>query len=198
VAKWLAARGVTAFVLKYRLVPTGEDGVKEVMAKLNDLKRLDADNAALVPLAINDGLAAVAYVRKHAAEFAVSPTRIGFIGFSAGGTVTSAVAMQYTAESRPDFVAPIYAYLGALKDVAVPKDAPPMFVAAATDDQLKLAPDSVTLYSKWMAAGKPVELHRYARGGHGFGRRKLNLPSDHWIDRFGEWLDQQGWLKASH
>lgn len=198
VAKWLAARGVTAFVLKYRLVPTGEDGVKEVMAKLNNLKRLDADNAALVPLAIADGLAAVTYVRKHAAEFGISPMRIGFIGFSAGGTVTSAVATQYTAESRPDFVAPIYAYLGALKDVAVPKDAPPMFVAAATDDQLKLAPDSVTLYSKWMAAGKPVELHMYAKGGHGFGMRKQNLPSDGWIDRFGEWLDQQGLLKASH
>jgi acetyl esterase/lipase len=198
VAKWLAARGVTAFVLKYRLVPTGEDGVKEVMAKLGNLKKLDEDNAALVPLAIADGLAAVTYVRKHAAEFGIAPTRIGFIGFSAGGTVTSAVATKYTTESRPDFVAPIYAYLGALKDVTVPQDAPPMFIAAATDDQLKLAPDSVTLYNKWMAAGKPVELHMYAKGGHGFGMRKQNLPTDTWIDRFGEWLDLQGLLKASH
>jgi acetyl esterase/lipase len=198
VAKWLAARGVTAFVLKYRLVPTGEDGVKEVMAKLNNLKKLDEDNAALVPLAIADGLAAVTYVRKHATEFGIAPTRIGFIGFSAGGTVTSAVALRYTAESRPDFVAPIYAYLGALKDATVPKDAPPMFVAAATNDQLNLAPDSVTLYTKWLAAGKAVELHMYAKGGHGFGMRKQNLPTDHWIDRFGEWLDLQGLLKPSN
>ena len=41
VAKWLAAKGVTAFVLKYRLVQTGEDGVKEVMEKLTKGKSLD-------------------------------------------------------------------------------------------------------------------------------------------------------------
>lgn len=198
VAKWLSARGVTAFVLKYRLVPTGDDGVKEAMMKMGNLKKLDEDNAALVPLAIADGTAAVSYVRKHAAEYGISPTRIGLMGFSAGGTVTSGVAFNYTAESRPDFVAPIYAYLGALKEMAVPKDAPPMFVAAATDDQLKLAPDSITLYSKWMTAGKPVELHMYSRGGHGFGMRKQNLPSDQWIDRFGEWLQVQGLLKPLH
>ena len=198
VAKWLAARGVTAFVLKYRLVPTGEDGVKEVMAKIVNSKKMEEDNAALVPLAIADGLAAVAYVRRHAGEFGISPTRIGVVGFSAGGTVTSAAALNYTAENRPDFVAPIYAYLGALKDATVPKDAPPMFVAAATDDQLKLAPDSITLYNKWMAAGKSVELHMYAKGGHGFGMRKQNLPTDQWIDRFGEWLQLQGLLRPLH
>lgn len=198
VAKWLNARGVTAFVLKYRLVPTGEDGVKEAMMKLGNPKKLDEDNAALVPLAIADGVAAISYVRKHAAEFGISPARIGLMGFSAGGTVTSAVAFNFTAESRPDFVAPIYAYLGALKELAVPKDAPPMFVAAATDDQLKLAPDSIILYNKWMAAGKSVELHMYSKGGHGFGMRKQNLPSDQWIERFGEWLQVQGLLKPLH
>jgi acetyl esterase/lipase len=198
VAKWLSARGVTAFVLKYRLVPTGDDGVKEVMMKMGNLKKLDEDNAALVPLAIADGLAAVSYVRKHASEFNISPTRIGLMGFSAGGTVTSGVALNYTAESRPDFVAPIYAYLGALKDAAVPKDAPPMFVAAATDDQLKLAPDSMILYNKWLAAGKSVEIHMYSKGGHGFGMRKQSLPSDQWIERFGDWLQVQGLLKPSH
>jgi acetyl esterase/lipase len=198
VARWLNARGVTAFVLKYRLVPTGEDGVKEVMMKINNPKKMDEDNAALVPLAIADGLAAVTYVRKHASEFGISPTRIGLMGFSAGGTVTSGVVFNYTAESRPDFIAPIYAYVGKLSESAVPKDAPPMFVAAATDDQLKLAPDSITLYNKWLAAAKPVEIHMYSKGGHGFGMRKQNLPSDQWIDRFGDWLQVQGLLKASN
>lgn len=195
VARWLQAKGVTAFVLKYRLVPTGEDGVKDLMAKITNRQKMNEDNAAVVPLAIADGLAAMSYVRRHAGEFNVSPTRIGLMGFSAGGTVTSGVVFGYTAESRPDFIAPIYAYLGALKDTAVPKDAPPMFVAAATDDQLGLAPDSVALYSKWLAAGKPVELHMYSKGGHGFGMRKQSLPSDQWIDRFGEWLQVQGLLK---
>lgn len=196
VAKWLAARGVTAFVLKYRLVPTGEDGVKEVMSKMSGgIRTVDSTNMDVVPLAVADGLAAVGYVRKHAADFSVNPNRIGLMGFSAGGTVTASVAFQYAAETRPDFVAPIYVYLGAVKAADVPKDAPPMFVVAATDDQLGLAPDSVKLYSQWIAAKKSAELHLYSKGGHGFGMRKQNLPSDQWIDRFGDWLALQGLLK---
>jgi acetyl esterase/lipase len=81
------------------------------------------------------------------------------------------------------------------KDAPVPMDAPPMFVAAATDDQLGLAPESVALYEKWAGAHKWAELHIYAKGGHGFGMRKQNLPTDHWIDRFSDWLELQGWLK---
>jgi acetyl esterase/lipase len=195
VANWLASRGVAAFVLKYRLVPTGDDGVRDLMAKISDRRKMDADNSAVVPLAIADGLAAMSYVRQHAAQFGVSPQRIGLMGFSAGGTVTSAVALQYTAASRPDFVAPVYPYLGPLKEGAVPADAPPMFIVAATDDQLGLAPDSINLYNKWIGAKKSVELHLYAKGGHGFGMRKQNLPSDQWIERFGEWLSVQGLLK---
>jgi acetyl esterase/lipase len=196
VAKWLNAKGVTAFVLKYRLAPTGEDGVKEFVAKFADRKKLEEDMAAVVPLAIADGLAAVSYVRKHAAEFGISPTRIGLMGFSAGGTVAAAAAFNNTAENRPDFFAPIYAYMAPIKDAAVPKDAAPMFITAATNDDL--APDSINLYSKWRAAGKSVELHLYSKGGHGFGMKKQNLPSDQWIDRFGEWLQVQGLLKPSH
>lgn len=195
VAKWLAAKGVTTFVLKYRLVPTGEDGVKELMGKMGNLKKFDEDNAAVVPMAVADGFAAVSYVRKHATEFSIAPNRIGLMGFSAGGTVTASVLLQYSAESRPDFAAPIYPYMGAVKEAPVPADAPPLFVLAATDDQLGLAPDSVHLYSKWLAAKKPAELHLYSKGGHGFGMRKQNLPSDQWIERFGDWLGLQGLLK---
>ena len=56
--------------------------------------------------------------------------------------------------------------------ITVPADAPPMFIAAATDDNLGLAPDSVALYEKWREAQKSAELHMYAKGGHGFGMRK--------------------------
>jgi hypothetical protein len=82
-----------------------------------------------------------------------------------------------------------------LKDLPVPKDAPPMFLAAASDDQLGLAGDSIGLYNQWTASHKSAELHMYAKGGHGFGMRKQGFPSDAWIDRFGDWLDSQGWLK---
>ena len=133
------------------------------------------------------------YVRKHAGELGVSPSRIGLMGFSAGGYVASGVALAYTPETRPDFVAPIYAFVGGLKDKTAASDAPPMFIAAATDDGL--VPGSVQLYNQWLAAKKSVELHLYSKGGHGFGVRKQNLPSDLWIERFGDWLQMQGLLK---
>jgi acetyl esterase/lipase len=192
VAKYLAAKGVTAFVLKYRLAHTGEDGTAEFGALFADRKKFEETMKDVEPLAVADGLAAVTYVRQHASEWGVSPDRVGIIGFSAGGAVTAAVAFQYAPEGRPAFVAPIYGAM--LKDSPVPADAPPMFIAAATDDSLGLAPDSIALYQKWTGGHKSAELHMYAKGGHGFGMRQQNIPTDHWIDRFAEWLQLEGFL----
>lgn len=83
----------------------------------------------------------------------------------------------------------------AIKGNGVPTDAPPIFVLAASDDSLGLAPQSVKIYQDWIAAGKSAELHLYSKGGHGFGMRTQHLPSDHWIERFADWLDVQGLLK---
>jgi acetyl esterase/lipase len=195
VAKYLAAKGVTAFVLKYRLARTGEDATQEFSTLFANRQKFDELIAPVVPLAVADGLAAVTYIRRHAAEWEVSPDRVGIMGFSAGGRVVSGVAFHYLPEGRPAFVAPIYAGGEISKDVPVPADAPPMFVAAATDDQLGLAPESIALYERWTGAHKSAELHMYAKGGHGFGMRKQNLPTDHWIDRFTDWLELEGWLK---
>jgi acetyl esterase/lipase len=196
VAKYLAARGVTAFVLKYRLAHTGEDATQEFTELYEkDKPKFQEVVGKVIPLTIADGLAAVAYVRQHASEFGVSTDRVGIIGFSAGGTVAAGVAYHYAPEGRPAFVAPIYAAAGRLKELVVPSDAPPMFIAAATDDNLGLAPDSVALYQKWTEAHKSVELHMYAKGGHGFGMHQHNIPTDHWIDRFADWLELQGFLK---
>ena len=71
---------------------------------------------------------------------------------------------------------------------------PPIFILAATDDQIGLAPHSIRLYNDWVAAGKSAELHLYAAGGHGFGMKTQNLPSDRWIELFGDWLGMQGLL----
>jgi len=193
VAKWLNEKGVTAFVLKYRLVPTGKDGVVEMIGKKRE--KVEEDMRAAFPLAAADGETAIEYVRKNSATFGVNPQRIGLMGFSAGGSVTIGVALNYESENRPNFVAPIYAYLGVLGDEEVPKDAPPLFALAASDDPLGLADHSVQLYSKWLAAKKSAELHMYAKGGHGFGMKTQNKPSDHWIEIFGQWLDGQGLLK---
>ncbi len=193
VARWLAAKGVTCFVLKYRLVESKtQDPIQELM---DHGSKLDEVAKPVIKLAMADGIAAVGYVRKHAAEYGISPDRIGIIGFSAGGTVAASVAYNYTPESRPDFVGPIYLqYEWSIKQ-GVPADAPPIFILAATDDPLGLAPHSVSLYKDWTAAGKSAELHLFAQGGHGFGMRKQQMPTDRWIERFAEWMDAQGFLK---
>jgi len=195
VAKWLNRKGVTCFVLKYRLVQSlSDDPVKELMSGLRDLKKLNQDNAALVPLAIADAKMAISYVRHHASQWGIQPGKIGIIGFSAGGTLAAASLVNYSADDKPNFVAPIYAYVPPEMTIECGVDAPPMFLAAASDDQLHLVACSLMLYNKWLAANKSVELHLYARGGHGFGMKKQNLTSDSWIDRFGEWMGQQGLL----
>jgi len=191
VAKWLNTKGIAAFVLRYRLVPTGEDGVKEMMQKSMKREQIQQEMAEHAPLAGADGLAAMVHVRTHAAKYDIDPNSIGFMGFSAGGAVTAWVALMSDEKSRPDFVAPIYAGLGELKTAEVPEDAPPMFLVAASNDPLGLATDSIALYSKWLEAKKPVELHMYATGGHGFGMKTQNLPSDTWIQRFHDWFETQ-------
>src|SRR5207248_10570170 len=126
-----------------RLAHTGEDGTQEFTDLWDkDRQKLRELLDKAVPLSIADGLAAVTYVRQHASEWKISPDRVGIIGFSAGGTVTAGTALRYAPEGRPAFVAPIYASATRLKDAPVPTDAPPMFIVAATDDQLGLAPDS--------------------------------------------------------
>ena len=192
VARWLAAKGVTGFVLKYRLAECKtDDPAAELNAK--GLK-IDEDAAPIIPLALADGLAALRYVRQHAADYGINPERVGIIGFSTGGTVTASVGYNYTADSRPAFVAPIYLQYDWTIKTSVPTDAPPLFLLAATDDQIGLAPHSVRLYNDWVGAGKSAELHLYSTGGHGFGMKTQNLPSDRWIELFGDWLGVQGLL----
>lgn len=189
VARWLAARGVAAFVLKYRLVPSGDDAVAELSQKMQaggDTARREMEQIA--PLAAADGAAAVGLVRRLGGDLGVAPGRLGFMGFSAGGNVALRVAYASDPDVRPDFVAPIYAPVWGVDLGDPPPGSGPMFVVAATDDELGLAADSIALYERWRSAGLPVELHLYARGGHGFGLRTQGLASDTWIDRFGDWL----------
>src|SRR5688572_12612752 len=139
VANWLVKKGVTCFVLKYRLVRSlTDDPVGEWLAKLNK-KEFEEQTGKVIPLAIADGKAAIEYVRKHAAEFNIDAGRIGIMGFSAGGTVAAAAAFNYNPANRPDFAAPVYPFFPSTMHGTVAADAPPMFIVAATDDQLNLA-----------------------------------------------------------
>jgi acetyl esterase/lipase len=196
VAKWLNAKGVTAFVLKYRVVRSlTDDPVKELMPKMANFKALDEENATVVPLATQDGLTAVKYVREHAKDLNLDPKKIGFMGFSAGGTLTMSVVYSADDSNRPNFVAPIYPYENAIIGTNMPKEKTPIFIAVASDDQLGFMPHSINIYRKWFDAKQPAELHIYEKGGHGFGMRKTGISTDGWIDNFGNWLKMQGYLK---
>jgi acetyl esterase/lipase/lysophospholipase L1-like esterase len=195
VAHWLNQKGVTVFILKYRLAESlTDDPAMELLGKLGkpDFAKTISN---IIPLAVADGRAAIKYVREHAAGYGISPSRVGIMGFSAGGTVAGSSGFNYTVDNRPDFVAPIYGYITPEMTPNVAADEPPFFIAAATDDQLGLAPNSVELYSKLLAAKHSAELHMYVKGGHGFGMNKQNIPTDTWIDRFGDWLGEHGLLK---
>ncbi|HRN62182.1 MAG TPA: alpha/beta hydrolase [Luteimonas sp.] len=202
VAQWLQARGVAAFVLKYRLLDTGTEAeYRDLAAGMTRLTatnetphatiELDPAQHKAIELAIDDGAQAVKLVRQQAAEWGVAIDRVGMMGFSAGGMLTMGLVMRNDPASRPDFAAPIYG--GATNGTAVAADAPPLFIATAGDDPIA-ALSSAALYLDWKAGARSAELHIYSQGGHGFGMSKRGLPVDGWIERFGEWLQVQGLL----
>jgi acetyl esterase/lipase len=198
VAKRLNAKGITAFVLKYRLAhddPAHPENNFSTLLQNKNYKKLDSINAAIVPLAMQDGLTAVKYVRQHATDYKIDPNKIGFIGFSAGGTLTMSVVYSATDDARPNFVAPVYAYEGAIIGSTVPSATTPIFICAASDDDLGFATHSVHIYLKWLEANQPAELHMYEKGKHGFGMKQQNLPTDTWIDRYIDWLTMHGFIQ---
>lgn len=193
VAQWLSAHGINAYVLRYRVMTTPASD-EDFVGKLGELMGplfsggIDEEMKKYGPAAIADGLQAVRVLRGQARQLKLRPDRIGFLGFSAGGVVASGVALQGEGATRADFVGAIYP--GPWDVAAVPKNAPPLFVAAAKDDPLT-AIAAEPLAAAWQKAGRPVETHLYEKGGHGFGMKQQDSDSDHWIEQFAAWLAQQ-------
>jgi acetyl esterase/lipase len=178
VARWLRDRGIAAFVLEYRLVRKRGEGIPA----------MDMDTAGRYGIA--DGIQALAVVRRHAAAWGLSPSRIGFLGFSAGAMVASGALLQQDAAARPDFAALIYGGpFGVMP--ALPAKLPPVFLAWAQDDAVALGP-IVRFYDALTSGGHKPEAHVFSAGGHGFGMRKQGTSSDHWIEDLYDWLDAQG------
>jgi len=202
VAEALNAKGIAAFVLKYRLQPTPEslDGFREAMertfaAAAESPGARDGEARPRPPRRdlskqLQDAEAAYALIVERADEWGVDTSRMGMIGFSAGAGLT----MHSTLNSKTmklAFIGPIYGGMGA---VEVPENAPPMFAAIATDDFLFRG--EFGLIKSWFDAGRPVELHLYQNGGHGFGLGNPNRTSNRWFDAFIHWLDVNGVLAA--
>lgn len=196
VARALAARGVAAFVLKYRLRQTPADmagfekSMQDMVAGVTRAPQPAPGNAA-VDLApqLADSTAAFRLIRARAAQWHVDPDRIGMIGFSAGAMLTMATTLS--SDAKPAFIGNVYGPLGGM---TVPQDAPPMFAVIAADDPL-FGNRDFKLIDAWRTARRPVEFHLYERGGHGFGMYQKTTTSTGWFDAFARWLDMHGLMK---
>ena len=109
---------------------------------------------------------------------------MGFLGFSAGAIAGIQAVLRANPGTRPDFLAAIYP---AMRRVAVPDNAPPLFVAIAADDPLWRS-HKLDLIQAWWDAGRSAELHCYLNGGHGFGTGKSQTTSTGWLDSLERWL----------
>jgi acetyl esterase/lipase len=196
-AKYLAGRGIAAFVLKYRLA---RDQANTYTGAAQPYK--------VEVHGVGDASRAIRLIRARAADWNVKPDRIGILGFSAGGEIAILAALRHDAgkpgaadpvervSSRPDFFAPIYpGGLGSNEGEIARERTPPAFLACTFDDRMPVA-----LASFWTAldkAGVNAELHIYNSGGHGFGVRadRPNLSVSTWHARFVEWLGDRGFLR---
>jgi acetyl esterase/lipase len=225
VAQWLRARGVAAFVLKYRVMETAasEEAFRKEMAAFfgrlaNRKERTVADDASKPdapkgqgkpgeagPRAIPEdmrkiGALAIADGKQAIKVVRQHATKWGIkpdrIGIM-GFSAGGMVTMGVVMEHDADSRPDFAApiYGGGTGGAKVPDDAPPLFILCASDDRLAAA-GSARLYAEWKAAGRSAELHIYEKGGHGFGMTPRGLPVDRWIERYGDWLGQRGLIKA--
>ncbi|GAB3516393.1 alpha/beta hydrolase [Emticicia fontis] len=212
IAKWFNERGMTAFVLKYRLPQ-------------EDL----FDNDEIRPL--QDAQQAIRLVRKNAAKYGISPEKVGIMGFSAGGHLASTASTHFTTQVgeitdpsvsvRPDFSLLIYpvitfndrfTHFGSRdnligknpsvekiewysNDKQVTKDTPPTFLVSTTDDGVQ--PENSIAYFLACKKNKvPVEMHIYEKGGHGYGLKKKGRgPVETWAARMEDWLKDRKLMK---
>ncbi len=198
VAAWLNSIGVTAALLKYR-VPRREGTPRDQPP----------------PQALMDAQRAMGLVRSKAKGWDVDPGKVGILGFSAGGHLAAWASTDSEKRSyepvddadklgsKPDFAVTIYPG-GLLKrgtdqlspEIRVTSDAPPTFLAVASDDRGSV--DSTVLYYLALKrAGVPAELHVYESGGHGFGLRPTGKNAATWPARCEEWMRDRGLLKPT-
>lgn len=188
VAEWLRDRGIAAFVLKHRLAREAESTYKIDVESFADTQR------------------AIRLIRSRAQEWNIDGSRLGALGFSAGGELVNMAAARpddgnasaedpvNRASSRLNFQALIYP--GRSGDIQPTKETPPVFLAAAYNDRQDISEGLAEAYLRFKRAGASAELHIYSTGGHGFGLRASNQrPVGAWMLRFEEWLNESGFLK---
>lgn len=211
VAHWLNARGVAAFVLKYRLGPRYH-----------------------YPAPLLDAQRAIRYVRAHAADDGLDPDHIGIWGFSAGGHLASTAGTHFDAGnpdaldaiervgSRPDFMVLAYPVIsmqpgithnGSLRmllgeqpnpmlenelsnETQVTSQTPPTFLFSTTNDSAVPVMNSVLFYEALLRAGVPAEIHIFEQGHHGSGLGVGNPQLSMWPVLLQNWLHLNGWMAS--
>ena len=206
VCDWLAARGLTCVLLKYR-VPSAPYVWK------CDCR---PHNRSLSTPSLQDAQRAMSVVRSHAAEWNVDPHKVGVLGFSAGGYLVAELSTHFNTRlyaavdaadqqsSRPDFAIAIYPGHLALAQNSIAlnpvikshitADTPPTFLLQNEDDDVDRIEDALSYYMGLKAAKVPVELHAYAQGGHAFGLRPSKLPVSDWPRLVEKWLATIGMI----
>ncbi|MEO5586429.1 MAG: alpha/beta hydrolase [Novosphingobium sp.] len=195
VARWLADHGIAAFVLKYRTVPVPRDQAGYQAALADFMRNRGPDTGRPLgapPEAVEDGQAAVRLLRQRAAEWKIDPQKIGFAGYSAGAMTALGVGLAPETDARPNFIAPIYPPMGGRP---VPNDAPAMFLAIALDDPLFAKGKPLGLIQSWRDAGRPLEVHLYEKGGHGFSMRPGMHAGALVLPELVAWMKDHGIVK---
>ena len=190
-AEFFSKHGVAAFVLKYRLAKEPGSKYSVDIESLADIQR------------------AIRYVRAHAKEWNIDTTRIGVMGFSAGGEVAALSAMRYDSvqlpvhdaidnhSSKPNFQALIYP--GNSGRFTVTKNSPPCFILCGYKDGAAISEGMAKLYLRYKEMGVPAELHILGNVGHGFGMRATNTGAvATWPQRVLDWLGDSGFLTNVH
>lgn len=195
VCERLATAGVTCALLRYRVpLRSPDDPGRE---------------------ALQDAQRAMALLRRGAAAWNFKPDRVGLLGFSAGGHLAVSMALQSNPRTyafdpsldvddvTPNFVVAVYpAYLVDKDNLfrlqpgfKVTAKAPPLCLIHADDDNgPSTSAGSALLYLEYKKLNRPVELHIYAKGGHGFGLKQLDLPAADWLLRVNDWMRTMGWM----
>lgn len=196
IAKMLNAHGIAGIVLKYRL-PSPSSSIDPHKTPL-----LDAQQA-------------IRLTRKHAEKWHIDPSKVGVMGFSAGGHLASTLSTHFDADTRPDFMALIYPVISMKQEIThmgsrnnllgnlpseelvnlysnelqVTKETPPAFLIHATDDNGVPVENTLRMYEALKKNKIPVEMHIYPSGGHGFalGLDKGYLST--WSDRLIDWMN---------
>jgi endo-1,4-beta-xylanase len=187
IVDWLNSHGIAGFILKYRLA------------------REPNSPYTVVGNAFPDSERAIRLVRSRAKEWNVDPARVGFMGFSAGGELAALMETRFEKgngeatdpidrlSARPAFSLIIYPGFRMDEITSVPQDAPPAFLACATDDPSHVV-TTANLYLLLQKAKIPAEMHLYEKGGHGFGMRDKGSAVTTWNDRLLDWLNDHQFL----